>query len=210
MKLNVFKMDGSKGTAITVDETVFGIEPNEAVVHQAVVSELSNRRQGTRAAKSRGMVRGGGKKPWKQKGRGAARAGTIRSPLWVGGGVVFGPHPHKHIRAIPKKMKQLARKSVLSDKAASGAIVVVNELNIEAPRTKAVLELLQALNLAGKKVTILPAVVNDAICLSVRNLKNVSVIKADHASAYDLLDNEVMLFDKPGLALINNQLTSKN
>lgn len=202
-------MDGSKGTAITVDKAVFGIEPNEVVVHQAVVSELSNKRQGTRASKSRGMVRGGGKKPWKQKGRGMARAGTIRSPLWTGGGVVFGPTPHKHLRAIPNKMKQLARKSVLSDKAAAGAIVVVKELTVDTPKTKTIVELLQSLNLSEKKVTILPAVVNDELCLSARNLKNVTVIKADHASAYDLLDNEIVLFDKAGLALLNNQLASK-
>jgi len=210
MKLKVYNTDGSKGTAMTVDETVFGITPNEVVVHQAVVSELSNRRQGTHAAKSRGMVQGGGRKPWKQKGRGAARAGTIRSPLWPGGGVVFGPTPHKHIRDIPKKMKQLARKSVLSDKAASGAIVVVKELSIDNPKTKTVVELITNLGLAGKKITIFPAVVSDALCLSARNIKNVSVVKADHASAYELLDNEVMLFDKAGLALLNNQLISKN
>lgn len=203
-------MDGSKGTAMSVDETVFGIEPNEAAVHQAITSELSNRRQGTHAAKSRGMVKGGGRKPWKQKGRGAARVGTIRSPLWTGGGVVFGPHPHKHIRAIPRKMKQLARKSVLSDKAASGTIFVLDELKIDAPKTKAIYEMIQHLELEGKKVTLLPAVVGDSLFLSVRNLKNVSVIKADHASAYELLNNDVLVFDKAGLAMLSEQLTAKN
>ena len=101
MKINVLKIDGSKGTAITVDDSVFGIKPNESVVHQAVVAELANGRQGTHASKNRSAVRGGGKKPFKQKGRGVARAGTIRSPIWKGGGVVFGPEPHGYDTKMP-------------------------------------------------------------------------------------------------------------
>ena len=98
MKFNILKQDGTKGSSITVDDSVFGIEPNNSVVHQAVVAELANSRQGTHSAKNRSRVRGGGKKPWKQKGRGVARAGTIRSPIWKGGGVVFGPEPHKYYK----------------------------------------------------------------------------------------------------------------
>ena len=117
MNFNTIKSDGTKGTAVKVDNGVFKIKPNEAVVYQAVIQELHNQRQGTHSAKSRGMVKGGGRKPWRQKGRGVARAGTIRSPLWKGGGTVFGPEPHPYKKRMPKKMKQLARKSVLSHKA---------------------------------------------------------------------------------------------
>ena len=111
------KIDGSKGPAVKVSDAVFKVKPNESVVHQAIVTELHNQRQGTHSSKSRGMVNGGGRKPWRQKGRGVARAGTIRSPLWKGGGTVFGPEPHPYKKRMPKKMKQLARKSVLSFKA---------------------------------------------------------------------------------------------
>ena len=127
MNLDVLKRDGSKGTSVEVDGGVFKINPNEDVIHQAVVQELHNRRQGTHGSKSRGMVKGGGKKPWRQKGRGVARAGTIRSPLWKGGGTVFGPQPHPYKKRMPKKMKQLARKSVLSFKAGKVEIVIVDE-----------------------------------------------------------------------------------
>ena len=103
MKLKVLNIDGSKGSTVNLDDSVFGIEPNQHVVHQAVISELSNSRQGTHSSKNRSAVRGGGKKPWKQKGRGVARAGTIRSPLWKGGGVVFGPEPHRYTKKPQKK-----------------------------------------------------------------------------------------------------------
>ena len=134
MDLNTIKPDGTNGTAIKVDNRVFKIKPNEAVVHQAVIQEMHNQRQGTHSSKSRGMVRGGGRKPWRQKGRGVARAGTIRSPLWKGGGTVFGPEPHPYKKRMPKKMKQLARKSVLSYKAGKGEIFIVDDLTQPEPK----------------------------------------------------------------------------
>ena len=207
MKFNILKQDGTKGSSITVDDSVFGIEPNKSVVHQTVVAELANGRQGTHSAKNRSEVRGGGKKPWKQKGRGVARAGTIRSPIWKGGGVVFGPEPHKYNKKISKKMRQLARRSVLSSKAKNGEIIILEDISISAPKTKDFAEILKKLNLSGKKITILVAGYSDDLFLAVRNIPNIYLVEATSASTYDLLDCETLLFDKAGLSLINNQLT---
>ena len=209
MELQVLKNNGTKGTAIKVDKAVFGIEPNESVVHQAVVAELSNLRQGTRAAKSRGMVAGSGKKPFNQKGRGMARAGTRKSPLWRSGGVVFPPSPHKHNKAMPKKMRQLARRSVLSDKAANGKVVVVDEFNLDKPKTKQFIDLLKNLELTNTKVVVLPSVIDENLERATRNISDVYVVKASDASTYDLMDSEILLFDKAGIQLLNEQLAQK-
>ena len=210
MKLNVLKQDGSKGAALTVDDSVFGITPNESVVHQAVVAELANGRQGTHASKNRSAVRGGGRKPWKQKGRGVARAGTTRSPIWKGGGVVFGPEPHDYDTKLPKKMRRLARRSVLSNCASSGQLMVVDEISVSSPKTKEFIQVLNALKLDGKKVTVLVASYNDNVFLAARNIPNVYVVEATSASTYDLLDCEVLLAEKSGLALLNEQLMVKS
>ena len=208
MNLNTIKPDGTKGTAVKVDNGVFKIKPNEAVVYQAVIQELHNQRQGTHSAKSRGMVRGGGRKPWRQKGRGVARAGTIRSPLWKGGGTVFGPEPHPYKKRMPKKMKQLARKSVLSHKASKGEIFIVDELIQPEPKTSTFYGFLISLDIQEKRVLVLPAEIEKNIRLSVRNLPNINIKKADSASTYDLINHEVLLFDKPGLLLLNKKLSN--
>ncbi len=210
MKINVLKQDGSKGTTVTVDDSVFGIKPNESVVHQAVVAELANSRQGTHASKNRSAVRGGGRKPWKQKGRGVARAGTTRSPIWKGGGTVFGPEPHGYESRMPKKMRRLARRSVLSSRASAGDLIVVDEISVSAPKTKEFTQVLNALNLEGKKVTILVSSYDDKVFLAARNLPNVYVVEATSASTYDLLDCEVLLVEKAGLSLLNEQLMVKS
>tara|TARA_Y100000031_G_scaffold119193_1_gene132773 strand:- start:37 stop:663 length:627 start_codon:yes stop_codon:yes gene_type:complete len=207
MNLNTIKPDGTKGTAVKVDNGVFKIKPNEAVVYQAVIQELHNQRQGTHSAKSRGMVKGGGRKPWRQKGRGVARAGTIRSPLWKGGGTVFGPEPHPYKKRMPKKMKQLARKSVLSHKASKGEIFIVDELIQPEPKTSTFYGFLISLDIQEKKVLVLPEEMEKNIRLSVRNLPNVNIKKADSASTYDLINHEVLLFDKSGLLLLNKKLS---
>ena len=208
MNLNTIKPDGTKGTAVKVDNGVFKIKPNEAVVYQAVIQELHNQRQGTHSAKSRGMVKGGGRKPWRQKGRGVARAGTIRSPLWKGGGTVFGPEPHPYKKRMPKKMKQLARKSVLSHKASKGEIFIVDELIQPEPKTSTFYGFLISLDIQEKRVLVLPAEIEKNIRLSVRNLPNINIKKADSASTYDLINHEVLLFDKPGLLLLNKKLSN--
>ena len=209
MELQILKNSGTKGTKIKVDKTVFGIKPNETVVHQAIVAELANLRQGTHAAKTRSMVTGSGRKPFRQKGRGMARAGTKKSPLWRSGGVTFPPAPHKYTKSMPKKMRQLARRSVLSDKAANGKIIVIDEFNIEKPKTKHFIDLLKNLKLSDTKVTVLPSVIDNNLDLVTRNIPNVFVIKATDVSTYDLLDSEILLFDKAGLTLLNKQLAQK-
>ena len=200
------KIHGTGTSKIIGDDSIFGMQANEDVVHQAVLAELSNRHQGTHASKSRGMVRGGGRKPFRQKGRGAARVGTIRSPLWKGGGVVFGPKPHSYKKSINRKMRQLARKSVLSSKASEGAIFVVDEFKFNNPKTSQFNQLVKDLKLTGKRITVLPAIVDENLFLSVRNLRNITLLKVDHASTYDLIDNDILLFDKAGIMLLNEQL----
>jgi large subunit ribosomal protein L4 len=210
MKLNVLKIDGTKSVVIKVDDSVFGIKPNESVVHQAVVAELANGRQGTHSSKNRSAVRGGGKKPFAQKGRGVARAGTIRSPIWKGGGVVFGPQPHGYESKMPKKMRRLARRSVLSERIIEGALVVVDEIKLKTAKTKDFIDRLKALSLQEKKLTILVAAFNENIFLAARNIPNIYVVEATSASTYDLLDCEVLLVEKAALSLLNNQLTVKS
>ena len=200
MKLNVINSDGGKGEAISVDKSVFGIKPNESVVHQAVIAELANSRQGTHASKNRSAVRGGGKKPWKQKGRGVARAGTIRSPIWRGGGTVFGPEPHNYKTKISKKMKRLARRSVLSDRAKDGDILVIEEISVSSYKTK------DFVDLKGKKLTVIVASFNEDPFLSSRNIPNIYLVEATSASTYDLLDCEKLLIDKAALSILNKQL----
>lgn len=210
MKLNVLKIDGTKSVAVKVDDSVFGIKPNESVVHQAVVAELANGRQGTHSSKNRSAVRGGGKKPFAQKGRGVARAGTIRSPIWKGGGVVFGPQPHGYESKMPKKMRRLARRSVLSERIIKGAFIVVDEIKLETAKTKDFIDRLKALSLQEKKLTILVAAFNENIFLAARNIPNIYVVEATSASTYDLLDCEVLLVEKAALSLLNNQLMVKS
>jgi len=206
MKLNVINSDGGKGEAISVDKSVFGIKPNESVVHQAVIAELANSRQGTHASKNRSAVRGGGKKPFKQKGRGVARAGTIRSPIWRGGGTVFGPEPHNYKTKISKKMKRLARRSVLSDRAMNGDILVVEEISVSSCKTKDFIDFIDKFDLKGKKLTILVASFNEDLFLSSRNIPNIYLVEATSASTYDLLDCEKLLIDKAALSILNKQL----
>jgi len=206
MKLNVINSDGGKGEAISVDKSVFGIKPNESVVHQAVIAELANSRQGTHASKNRSAVRGGGKKPFKQKGRGVARAGTIRSPIWRGGGTVFGPEPHNYKTKISKKMKRLARRSVLSDRAKDGDILVIEEISVSSYKTKDFVDFIDKFDLKGKKLTVLVASFNEDLFLSSRNIPNIYLVEATSASTYDLLDCEKLLIDKAALSILNKQL----
>ena len=206
MKLNVINSDGGKGEAISVDKSVFGIKPNESVVHQAVIAELANSRQGTHASKNRSAVRGGGKKPFKQKGRGVARAGTIRSPIWRGGGTVFGPEPHNYKTKISKKMKRLARRSVLSDRAKDGDILVIEEISVSSYKTKDFVDFIDKFDLKGKKLTVLVASFSEDLFLSSRNIPNIYLVEATSASTYDLLDCEKLLIDKVALSILNKKL----
>ena len=206
MKLNVVKIDGSKAGDLTAEKSVFGIAPNAAVVRQAILAELTNMRQGTHATKNRAMVNGGGRKPWKQKGRGAARAGTTRSPIWRGGGVVFGPEPHGYSKKIPKKVGKLARRSLLSSKAADGSLLIIDELKMESHKTSEFVTILKNLGLDGKKVTILFTGSDLNLDRATRNLKNVYLVEASKSSAYDLIDCEIILIDKASIAVLTDIL----
>ena len=207
MKLDVLKIDGSKSGNISADKTVFGIEPNAAVVRQAVLAEMTNLRQGTHGSKNRAAVRGGGKKPWKQKGRGVARAGTIRSPLWKGGGTVFGPEPHEYNNKLPKRISRLARCSVLSSKVAEGNLLVVEDFSIDSHKTSEIISILEHLELKNKKLTLLISEHNDNLDKSVRNLKNVHIVDSKKASTYDLIDCDVLVMDKASIKILTDILT---
>ena len=206
MKLNILKLDGSKSSQIKADESVFGIKPNEPVIHQAVLAELTNLRQGTHATKNRASVAGGGRKPWRQKGRGVARAGTIRSPLWRGGGRVFGPEPHSYNKKLSKRLSKLARKSVLSSKIANNEIVIVEKFQIDSHKTSNFVSLLKNLGLHKKKLTVLISDFNKNIEWSTQNLRYVYIVNASKASTYDLLDCEILLMDKDSLLVLTTML----
>ena len=206
MKLNVLKLDGSKPSQIKADESVFGIKPNEPVIRQAVLAELTNLRQGTHSTKNRASVAGGGRKPWRQKGRGVARAGTIRSPLWRGGGRVFGPEPHSYNKKLSKKLSKLARKSVLSSKIANNEIVIVEKFQIDSHKTSNFVSLLKNLGIHKKKLTVLISDLDKKIEWSTQNLRYVFIVNASKASTYDLLDCEILLMDKDSLLVLTTML----
>ena len=197
MKLDVLKIDGSKsGEQIELSDDIFAIEPNDHVIYLDVKAYLANQRQGTHKAKERAEVRGGGKKPWRQKGRGTARAGTTRSPLWVGGGTIFGPRPRSYRQKLNVKVKRLARKSALSYKAKANQIMIVEDFNFDAPKTKQFVELLDALKINGKKVLLLTDGKQSNVYLSGRNLPKVNILEANKAATYHLLNNQVIVLQK--------------
>ena len=207
MKLDVYKIDGSKsGETITLDENIFGTEPNNHVLYLTIKAHLANKRQGTHKAKERNEVRGGGRKPWKQKGRGTARAGTTRSPLWVGGGTIFGPKPRDYSQSINKKVKKLARKSALSSKAKAEQIVVVEDFNFESPKTKEFASVIKSLNLEGKKILLLTSDNLENVYKSGRNISKVNILEASNASTYDLVNNQVLVLQKGALDKIVSSL----
>ena len=210
MKLNIHSQDGSKVSSVIVDKSVFGIEPNVNVVNQAVNTELTNLRQGTRSSKNRSKVRGGGKKPFKQKGRGGARAGTIRSPLWKGGGTIFGPQPHKYSIKMPKKMRSLARRSVLSNHFKNNNIFVLSAIDLETPSTKQFKKILSDLKIEKNKVTTIYSKPNENLVLSARNLKNVYTVDVLSVSTYDIIDCDSILIEKSALESLNLLLGLNN
>ena len=206
MKVSIKKLDGTKAADISVEKQVFGIVPNDGVVRQAILAEMTNMRQGTHSSKNRSKVRGGGKKPWKQKGRGVARAGTIRSPLWKGGGTIFGPEPHDYKHKLPKKISQLARKSVLSNKLSESELIVIDEITLDSNKTKDFVTILKKLELYGKKITLLVSGLEENLDLASRNLKDVYIVDAAKASTYDIIDCDILVMDKASLAIITKIL----
>ena len=210
MKLNIKNINGKSVGDVSVNKDVFGIKPNLPVVRQAILSELNNMRQGTHSTKNRSMVNGGGKKPWKQKGRGVARAGTIRSPLWKGGGTIFGPEPHSYSHKLSKKLSRLARRSVLSSKVADGDLLVIDNFKLEDHKTSRFFTILKNLNLAEKKITVLFGDNgNRNLDLSSRNLRNVNLVNSKNASTYDLIDCEVLIIDRDSVHVLSDSLKDR-
>lgn len=199
MNVKVFNQNGEEVGTVDLKPELFDIEPNEAVVHQYIVNLLARRRQGNASTRGRSEVRGGGRKPWRQKGTGRARAGTIRSPLWRGGGIVFGPKPRSYGSNMPRKMKRLAIRSVFSDKARSERIKVLDKIELEQIKTKAVAGMMTRLDLDGKKCLVLDEGRNDKLALSCRNLPKVQYRRAALANGYDLLNADYVLITKAGL-----------
>jgi len=210
MKIDILKIDGSpSGEKCELRDDIFGIEPNDHVLYLSVKSYLANQRQGTHKSKERGEVRGGGKKPWKQKGRGGARAGTSRSPLWVGGGTIFGPRPRDYRQDLPKNVLKLARKSALSYKVKANQLMVVEDFNFDSPKTKEFVKILSSLKIAGKKTLVLTNGNLTSVYKSGRNIPKVKILEADKASTYDIVNNQILLLQQGGLELINKSFGIK-
>jgi len=205
-KVTLYNIAGQAAGEIELNDGVFGVEYNEAVIHQAVVRQMANERLGTHATKTRGLVRGGGKKPWKQKGTGRARVGSIRSPLWVGGGTVFGPLPRSHSKDMPRKARQLAVKSALSEKLRAGEIIVVDAIQFEAPKTKDVVKMLAAFDVAGKALIVDGGEKSANTVLSARNIPGVKAYAPSGLNIYDLVHYTKLFLTKDAVEKIEEVL----
>ena len=192
-KVDVYNMQGKKVSDVELNEAVFGIEPNETIVHSVLVNYLANQRQGTQSTKTRAEVRGGGRKPWRQKGTGRARQGSIRAPQWIKGGIALGPKPRSYSYRINKKEKQLAIRSLLSAKVLDNELTVVDKLEVEEAKTKVMAKALTDLKVEGKALIIL-ADRNDNVLRSSRNIEGVKTIELNTINVFDLLNcNKLVL-----------------
>ena len=185
-KIDVYDIKGKKVSDVELSKEVFGIEPNEAIVHSVLVNYLANQRQGTQSTKTRAEVRGGGKKPWRQKGTGRARQGSIRAPQWVKGGIALGPKPRSYKYTVNKKEKRLAIKSILSSKVLEKELTVVDKLELKEVKTKTMVKVLSDLKLEGKTLIVV-ADKNENVLMSARNIKGVKTILLNNINVYDLL-----------------------
>ena len=199
-KIDIIDMKGNVVSSAELSEHVFGIEPNEPVVHEVVVALLANRRQGTKSAKTRAEVRGGGRKPWRQKGTGRARAGTSRSPLWSGGGVIFAPKPRDFSKKVNKKVKNLAMRSVFSAKVADQELRVLDNLAVENAKTKEMVAILSAIN--APKALVVTAENDEMIRRSASNLPKVETACVGELNVYDMLKYDVLVLTQEALAKI--------
>lgn len=195
-KIDVYNIEGKKVSDVELKEEIFGIEPNETIVHSVVVNYLANQRQGTKSTKTRAEVSGGGKKPWRQKGTGRARQGSIRAPHWVGGGIALGPRPRSFKYRVNKKERRLAIRSVLSSKVLENELVVVDSLPLNEIKTKNMVNALTNLKVEGKTLIVIPEK-NDNVQKSARNIEGVKTILVNTINVYDLLKykNLVMTLD---------------
>ena len=208
MKLDIYQKSGKKSAKkVTLNEEVFGITPNKHCVYLAVNSEMASIRQGTHSSKTRAEVSGGGAKPWRQKGTGRARVGSIRNPSRVHGSKAFGPKPHKYDKKVNKKVRQLARRSVLSQKVSENNFIVIDNILPETPKTSEFSGLLKNFNLTGEKVTVLTDTMEENLYLGSRNIKNICVVPVQSASTYDLLDCQMILANEASVEILNKQLS---
>lgn len=207
MQVNVLALDGKVVRTVDLDDRVFGITPNEAVVHQAVVAQQANARQGTHDTKTRGDVAGGGKKPYRQKGTGHARQGSTRAPHYRGGGVVFGPHPRTHELRMPRKMRHLALRSVLSSRAQGDGLIVVSAFDVAEGKTKALLQTLAGLG-AGLKALVVLGQRNNQALRAARNLNDVHVVTPNGMNLLDLLRLPLLILDEAAIDELTRTLTA--
>ena len=194
-KYNIYNLSTEKKNSITLSDSVFGIEPHQQALFDVVNAQRAAMRQGTHDVKNRGEISGGGKKPWRQKGTGRARQGSIRSPQWRGGGVVFGPTPRKYDIKLNQKVRRLALRSALSYHTANNTLFVIDELKLENAKTKLFVNMLNSLNITGK-VLVLDNSINDIVALAARNIPTVNLTTSNHASVYDILNCKSLLVTK--------------
>jgi large subunit ribosomal protein L4 len=197
-KAPYYKADGKKGRARELPAELFGGDVNEPVLHLVVKAQLANRRQGTAAAKNRAAVSGGGRKPWRQKGTGRARQGSIRAPHWTGGGLAFPPQPHSWRQAVPKKVRAVARRSALAARAADDRVVLIDPLAFDAPSTRRLVKYLRGIGVEGKAL-VLTHGNNDAVVLSARNAPELAVRPFGEESVYDILWARTIVIERPAL-----------
>ena len=201
-QVTVYSQDGAELGKVSLSEAVFGVEPNKAVVHQYVVNYLANQRQGNSSTKGRAQVAGGGAKPWRQKGTGRARAGTIRSPLWRSGGITHGPKPRSYYSRFPKRLKKVAIRSVLSDKAQNNRIIALDKVSFDEIKTSAFVGMLDKLKVKGQKLLFVVEGKNDNAARSARNLTDVKYTEASLVNAYEALKADKLIFTKAALAKV--------
>ncbi|MHB2042060.1 50S ribosomal protein L4 [Aerococcus mictus] len=204
-KISLYKQDGSQNGEIEVKDDIFAIEPNETAIFDVILMQRASRRQGTHAVKNRSAVSGGGRKPWRQKGTGRARQGSIRAPQWVGGGRAFGPTPRSYSYKLPRKVRRLALRSALSRKVSQDNLVVVDALSLDAPKTKEFKNILENLNV-NEKVLVVVDKDNTNAHLSARNLNNVTVVDEDNVNVYDLENHVKVLITQSALSNVEEVL----
>jgi len=200
-KVALYDMSGAQIGELELSDSVFGIEPNQAVMYDFVKMQLANKRVGTSSTKTRAEVSGSGKKPWRQKGTGRARVGSRRNPVWTGGGIAFGPRPRDYSYRLPRKVRKLAMKSALSSKVLENNIIVVDQLNFDEPRTKQMVATLQALN-SSKKTLVVTADGDANITKSARNIPGVKPLRVDYINVYDLLKYDTLLITRDAVAKV--------
>lgn len=204
-KVALYNISGEQVGELELSDAVFGIEPNKHVLHEAVVMQQASQRQGTHKVKGRSEVRGGGRKPWKQKGTGRARQGSIRSPQWKGGGIVFGPTPRSYAYKLPKKVRRLAIKSALSSKVIENEIIVLDQLQLSQPKTKEIVALLKNLNVDRKALVVAP-IFDENVALSARNIPGVKFVTADGINVLDVLVHDKLIITKEAVQKVEEVL----